>query len=339
MPIPTRQIGQTALAVTEIGFGGAPLGNLFEDVVEQKAQETLQAAWDANIRYFDTAPFYGYGQSEHRMGHFLRQQMRSDFVISTKVGRVLKATRNLDTFDKGGWIGGLPFEYHMDYSYDGIMRSYEDSLQRLGLHAVDLLLIHDLDSFFFNDAQITAYLNQLYTSGWRALAELKSSGQIKGVGAGLNKLGMIPRFLDMMPLDFFIVAMPYTLLDQEALEVEFPTCAEHGATVVVGSVFASGILATGPIKGAGYAYAPASEVILEKTRRIQTVCERYDVPLPAAAIQFPLAHPQVSAIIPGAHKPEFIQANIQHYEHAIPADLWRELKAEHLMREDAPTPQ
>jgi len=339
MPIPTRQIGQTNLSVTEIGFGGAPLGNLFENVAEQQAQETLHNAWQAGIRYFDTAPFYGYGQSEHRLGHFLRQQPRSEFAISTKVGRVLKATRNLDTFDKGGWIGGLPFECHFDYSYDGIMRSHEDSLQRLGLHAVDLLLIHDLDNFFFNDEQVAAHVAQLYTSGWRALEELKSSGQIKGVGAGLNMLGMIPRFLDMMPLDFFIVAMPYTLLDQDTLDVEFPKCAEHGATVVIGSVFASGILATGPIEGAGYAYAPAPEAILEKTRRIQTICQQFNVPLPAAAIQFPLAHRQVSAIIPGAHKPEFIQSNIQHYQHPIPTDLWAELKAENLLREDAPTPQ
>jgi len=339
MHIPTRQIGQTRLSVTEIGFGGAPLGNLFEDVAEQQAQETLRNAWQVGLRYFDTAPFYGYGQSEHRLGHFLRQQPRQEFVISTKVGRVLKATRNLDTFDKGGWIGGLPFECRFDYSYDGIMRSYEDSLQRLGLHAVDLLLIHDLDTFFFNDDQVTAHLNQLYTSGWRALEELRSSGQISGVGAGLNKLGMIPRFLDLMPLDFFIVAMPYTLLDQDALEVEFLKCAEHGATVVIGSVFASGILATGPVKGARYAYAPASEKILDKTRHIQKLCQSYKVPLPAAAIQFPLAHPQVSAIIPGAHKPEFIQSNIQNYQYPIPADLWAELKAENLLRQDAPTPQ
>ena len=210
MTIPTRQIGQTELSVSEIGFGGAPLGNLFENVSEQQAQETLQNAWQAGLRYFDTAPFYGYGQSEHRLGHFLRQQNRSDFAISTKIGRVLKATRNLDTFDKGEWIGGLPFECHFDYSYDGIMRSHEDSLQRLGLHAVDLLLIHDLDTYFFSDEQVTAYMSQLYTSGWRAIEELKSTGQIKGIGAGLNMLGMIPRFLDMMPLDFFIVAMPYS---------------------------------------------------------------------------------------------------------------------------------
>ena len=338
MTIPTRQIGQTNLSVTEIGFGGAPLGNLFENVSETEAQAILQNAWEAGIRYFDTAPYYGFGQSEHRIGHFLRQQPRSEFAISTKIGRVLRATRNLDTFDKKGWIGGLPFEPSFDFSYDGIMRSYEDSLQRLGLHAVDLLLIHDLDGYFFSEEQIAAHLGQLYTSGWRALESLKSSGQIRGIGAGLNKLGMISRFLDMVPLDFFIVAMPYTLLDQDTLDVEFPKCAQHGATVVIGSVFASGILATGPIEGAGYAYAPASDAILDKTRRIQTICQQYNVPLPAAAIQFPLAHPQVSAIIPGAHKPEYIPSNLQNYQVRIPHDLWDALKSENLLRKDAPTP-
>ncbi|MCZ6635182.1 MAG: aldo/keto reductase [bacterium] len=337
--IPTRRLGPTDVFLTRMGFGGAPLGDLFEAISEVQAQETLQTAWDAGIRYFDTAPFYGYGKSEHRIGHFLRQQPRSEFAISTKVGRVFKATRDLDTFDQEMWTDGLPFEHYFDYSYDGIMRSYEDSLQRLGLHAVDLLLIHDLDYFFHTtEDMVTASLSQLYTSGWRALDELRASGQIGGIGAGLNMLGLVPRFLDMVDLDFFIIAMPYTLLSQDVLDNEFPKCAEHGVEIVIGSVFASGILATGPQEGALYAYEPASPEILEKTRQIEAVCKRHEVPLPAAAIQFPLAHPCVAAIIPGAHKPEFIQSNSQHFQHPIPADLWAELKTEGLLREDAPTP-
>ena len=337
--IAKRDLGRTGAALTEIGFGGAPLGDLFEAVGEQQAQDTLQAAWDAGIRYFDTAPFYGYGKSEHRIGHFLRQQPRSEFVISTKVGRVFKATRNLETFDKQMWIGGLPFDHAFDYSYDGIMRSYEDSLQRLGLHAVDLLLIHDLDYFFHTtEARVAACLGQIYTSGWRALDELRSDGRIKGIGAGLNMLGLIPRFLEMVDLDFFIVAMPYTLLDQDALDDEFPKCAEKGVNIVIGSVFASGILASGPVEGALYGYAPAAPEILEKTRRIEAVCGRHNVPLPAAAVQFPLAHPVVSAIIPGAHKPDYIRSNVKYLQEPIPSDLWSELKAEKLLREDAPTP-
>jgi len=336
--IPKRSL-RTGVELSTLGFGGAPLGELFDPVSETEAQETLQAAWDAGIRYYDTAPFYGYGKSEHRLGHFLRQQERKDFILSSKVGRVLTATRDLDSFDKGGWIGGLPFDYRFDYSYDGIMRSWEDSLQRLGLSSIDVLLIHDLDSFFHDSKQrFSAHLNQLITSGWRALDELRSQGLIKAVGTGLNRMGALPRLIDAVDLDLSIVAMPYTLLDQEVLEEEFPLCEEHGVRIVIGAVFASGILVSGPTEGARYAYNTASPEILDKTRRIQEVCQRHDVPLPAAAMQFPLGHPLVSAIIPGAMEPSHIQTNAKWFQHEIPADMWAELKTEGLLREDAPTP-
>jgi len=336
--IPKRSL-RTGVELSTLGFGGAPLGELFDPVSETEAQETLQAAWDAGIRYYDTAPFYGYGKSEHRLGHFLRQQERKDFILSSKVGRVLTATRDLDSFDKGGWIGGLPFDYRFDYSYDGIMRSWEDSLQRLGLSSIDVLLIHDLDSFFHDSEQrFSAHLNQLITSGWRALDELRSQGLIKAVGTGLNRMGALPRLFDAVDLDLSIVAMPYTLLDQEVLKEEFPLCEEHGVRIVIGAVFASGILVSGPTEGARYAYNTASPEILDKTRRIQEVCQRHDVPLPAAAMQFPLGHPLVSAIIPGAMEPSHIQTNAKWFQHEIPADMWAELKTEGLLREDAPTP-
>ena len=336
--IPKRSL-RTGVELSTLGFGGAPLGELFDPVSETEAQETLQAAWDAGIRYYDTAPFYGYGKSEHRLGHFLRQQERKDFILSSKVGRVLTATRDLDSFDKGGWIGGLPFDYRFDYSYDGIMRSWEDSLQRLGLSSIDVLLIHDLDSFFHDSEQrFSAHVNQLITSGWRALDELRSQGLIKAVGTGLNRMGALPRLIDAVDLDLSIVAMPYTLLDQEVLEEEFPLCEEHGVRIVIGAVFASGILVSGPTEGARYAYDTASPEILDKTRRIQEVCQRHDVPLPAAAMQFPLGHPLVSAIIPGAMEPSHIQTNAKWFQHEIPADMWAELKTEGLLCEDAPTP-
>ena len=336
--IPKRSL-RTGVELSTLGFGGAPLGELFDPVSETEAQETLQAAWDAGIRYYDTAPFYGYGKSEHRLGHFLRQQERKDFILSSKVGRVLTATRDLDSFDKGGWIGGLPFDYRFDYSYDGIMRSWEDSLQRLGLSSIDVLLIHDLDSFFHDSEQrFSAHVNQLITSGWRALDELRSQGLIKAVGTGLNRMGALPRLIDAVDLDLSIVAMPYTLLDQDVLEEEFPLCEEHGVRIVIGAVFASGILVSGPTEGARYAYDTASPEILDKTRRIQEVCQRHDVPLPAAAMQFPLGHPLVSAIIPGAMEPSHIQTNAKWFQHEIPADMWAELKTEGLLREDAPTP-
>ena len=339
MSIPTSQIGQTTATVTQLGFGGAPLGELFEQVSAERSQSILEAAWNGGIRYYDTAPFYGHGLSEHRVGHMVREQPRDDFVLSTKVGRVLSATKDLSSWKSPMWAGGLPFEITFDYSYDGIMRSYEDSLQRLGLNRVDLLLIHDLD-FWFNETEerVAAYLNQLYTSGWRALDELKSTGCIKGIGAGINETGMIPRFFNYVPVDFFICAMPYNLLDQETLEVEFPLCEKHGAGIVIGAAFASGILATGPVEGAYYRYEPATPEVLDRTGMIQKVCESHGVPLGAAALQFPLHHPVVNATIPGALEPEHVQTNVGWFTHDIPSSLWADLKSEKLIREDAPTP-
>lgn len=337
--IKKRVIGNTAVQVTQLGFGSAPLGDLFEAVSEEKAQQTLQAAWDAGVRYFDTAPYYGYTKSEHRVGHFLRQQPRQDFVLSTKVGRVFKATRNLATFDKGGWVGGLPFEFDVDFSYDGIMRSFEDSLQRLGLPSIDLLVIHDLDFYFHkNEARVQAYLNQLFTSGWRALDELRRQGLVKGVGAGVNELGMIPRFLDLVDLDFFLVAFGYNLLTQVMLAEEFPRCAERNISVIIGAVFASGILATGAVPGARYFYAPASEEIMAKTRRLEAICQRHGASLPATNLQFLLANPVVASIIPGAIAPEQVQMNVNLLQKPVPAALWAELKSAGLLHEDAPTP-
>jgi D-threo-aldose 1-dehydrogenase len=337
--IGTRQVGRTGLYVSELGMGGAPLGELFERVNNAQAEAVFAAAWEAGIRYYDTAPFYGYGKSERRFGHFLEAQERQTFAISTKVGRVFRAARNLATFDGGLWVNPSPFDFYYDYSYDGIMRSYEDSLQRLGLNSVDLLMIHDLDHLFHEtDARVAAHMAQLYTSGWRALEELRSSGQVKGVGSGINRREMIPLMLDTVPLDCFVVAMPYTLLDQGVLDAELPRCQEAGVGVIIGSVFASGILASGPVEGAKYAYEPASPEILDKTRRIEAVCQRHSVPLATAAMQFPLGHPSVAAIIPGAIKPEHIQSNIALFRQQVPLDLWAELKHEGLLREDAPTP-
>ncbi len=337
--IPQREIGNTGTRVTEFGLGAAPLGDLFEAISEEAAQEVLQTAWDVGVRFFDTSPFYGYGKSEHRVGHFLRQQPRAEFALSTKVGRVFRPARTPATFDRGEWVGGLPFEFTVDYSYDGILRAYEDSLQRLSLPSIDLLVIHDLDFYFYGtEARVNAYLTQLFTSGWRALDELRRNGLIKGVGAGINELGMIPRFLDLVDLDFFLVAYGYNLLTQAMLAEEFPLCAQHGISIVIGAVFASGILATGATPGARYFYAPASPEIMAKTDRIAEVCQRHQTPLPAAALQFLLAHPSVAAIIPGAVKPAHVRDNFSLLQHPIPQELWATLKSEGLLQEDAPTP-
>ncbi len=338
-PTEKRQLGRTGVELTQLGFGGAGIGDLFEVVPEADAEATLKAAWDHGIRYFDTAPWYGRGQSEHRTGRALYRRPRQDFVLSTKVGRVLLAPREPESFDPTGWAGGLQFEHRFDYSYDAIMRAYEDSQQRLGMSRIDLLLIHDLDFWFHaTEQKVKAYLAQLFTSGWRALDELKRHGLIRGIGAGINELGMIPRFLDLVDIDFFLVALRYTLLEQETLETELPRCGARGVGIVIGGVFNSGILATGAIPGAKYNYADATADSIDKVRRIEAVCKRHDVPLPAAALQFPLGHPSVAAVIPGGLNPSHIERNVAHFRLDIPAALWDELKAGGLLRADAPVP-
>ena len=199
----TATVGRTGVPVTPLGVGCAPIGDLFVEVGETRARQMLQAAWDAGIRYFDTSPFYGHGKSEHRLGEFLRGLRRDQFTVSTKVGRVLRPTTDRSRLSEEYWQQPLPFTLHFDYSYDGIMRSYEDSLQRLGLGSVELLVIHDLDLLFHPPERMAALQIELATSGWRALEELRSSGAVRGLGAGINAVGLIPRFLDLLDLDFF----------------------------------------------------------------------------------------------------------------------------------------
>ncbi|MEZ5666846.1 MAG: aldo/keto reductase [Alphaproteobacteria bacterium] len=338
-PMETRQLGKTSARLPVFGFGGAPLGELFTKVSDEDGQATLAAAWDAGVRYFDTAPWYGRGQSEHRMGRFLYRKPRTEFVLSTKVGRVLTAPRDPAAFDTGFWAGGLHFDIRFDYGYDGIMRSFEDSLQRLGMNRIDLLLIHDLDWWHHRtDAAVDAHLARLATSGWRALDELKSAGLIKGIGAGINENGMMSRFLDIVDIDFFLVALRYTLMEQDTLERELPACEERNVGIVVGGVFSSGILATGAVPGAKYNYADADAAALDKVRRIEAICARHGVPLIAAALQFPLHHPAVASVIPGAVAPGQVLSNLKLMRQDIPPDLWAELKHEKLLRVDAPTP-
>ncbi len=334
-----RRLGPSNVEVTVLGFGGATIGGIGTRVSEAQAAAILEAAWDAGLRYFDTAPWYGRGLSELRVGRLLREQPRSDFVVSTKVGRILRAPRDQERFDTAPWPGGLPFEVHFDYSYDGILRSYEDSLQRLGLARVDLAIVHDLDlGYHAPQARWDALMGQLITGGWRALDELRASGVIGGIGVGINPMGMIPRFLELFDPDFFLLAGRYTLMEQDTLMVELPACVERGVGIVIGAVFNSGLLATGPMPGARYDYREANPDELDKAGRIQAVCERYAVPLAAAALQFPLAHPVVASVIPGPVTPEQARMNAAGVRQRIPAELWHELKAEGLIRADAPTP-
>ena len=254
-----RRLGRSSVEVDTIGMGCAPLGELFVQVDDASAQAALGAAWDGGVRYFDTAPEYGFGLSEHRVGQFLRQRPRSEFVLSTKVGRLLHAPRDVTRYRKTFWTGGLDFDYRFDYSYDAIMRSVEDSYQRLGMNRVDMLLIHDLDVFTHRtQVQVDAYLHQLLTGGWRALAELRANGVIRAIGAGLNDAKTIPRLLEATDLDFILLAMRYTLLEHDTLDLELPRCAEKGVSLVIGGVFNSGVTATGAVPGAYYNYQPAT---------------------------------------------------------------------------------
>ena len=338
-PLRRRQIGKTPLSVTQLGMGGASLGDMRESLPEAQAAATIEAAHAAGIGYFDTSPWYGNGKSELRFGHVLRTKPRNSFVISSKVGRVYVRPADPDAYRHPGWAGGLPFEPRFDYTREGVLKSYETSLARLGLNRLEALLIHDLDPRHQKSEQgVLERLRQLDGGGYRALAELKARGEISAIGAGINLIGMIPRFLERYPIDVFLVAMPYTLLEQEGLD-ELATCSERDIAVVIGAPYASGILARGPRPGALYRYAPAEGEIIAKAERIAAVCRRHDVPLAAAALQFPLGHPSVVSVIPGPVTVKEVRANNAFMRHDIPNALWAELKAERLIRADAPTPR
>jgi D-threo-aldose 1-dehydrogenase len=338
-PFLRRRIGKTALELTQLGMGGASLGDMREIIPEAQATAAVEVAHTAGIGYFDTSPWYGNGKSELRFGHVLRTKARHSFVLSTKVGRVHGRPADPDNYRHPAWVGGLPFEPRFDYTGNGVLKSYEMSLTRLGLNRVEALLIHDLDPRFHKSEEgVAASLGQLDAGGgWRALAGLRARGEIAAIGAGVNLVGMIPRFLERWPIDFFLVAMPYTLLGQEGLE-ELEMCAKRGVSVVIGAPYASGILARGPGPGALYGYAPAKADILAKAERIAIVCQRHDVPLAAAALQFPFGHPSVVSVIPGPVVTEEVRNNLAWMRRDIPNALWADLKSEALIRADAPTP-
>jgi D-threo-aldose 1-dehydrogenase len=338
-PTIRRPLGRSGVEVTALGLGGATYGSIYREVSERDALDAIDAAWDAGIRYFDTSPWYGRGLSELRTGAGLRYRPREEYVLSSKVGRCFDAARPGSVPDLAPWVAPAPFLHYHDYSYDGIMRSYEQSQLRLGMAWYDIGVIHDLDFWTHTtEDRVQHYLAQLESSGWRALEELRRDGLLKAIGAGINELGMMRRFLAFCEPDFWLVAMPYTLLRQEMLDEEFGICAARGISVVIGAPFQSGILATGAVPGARSDYRPADETTLAKVRRIEAVCARHEVPLAAAALQFVMGHPVVAAVIPGAASGAQVERNVATFRHPIPADLWAELKHEGLLREDAPVP-
>ncbi|MDX0533423.1 aldo/keto reductase [Sinorhizobium medicae] len=306
----TRRIGRTALAVTEYSFGTAGLGGLYRECTREAAMATLDAAWEAGIRYFDTAPFYGLGLAERRVGDFLRDKPRNSFVLSTKVGRLLHPVPE-DKVPDYTYVKPLNFDITYDYGYDAIMRSVEVSYARLGLNRIDILYVHDIGGYTHGAAKNNVYLEQLLDSGLKALEELKSSGVISAYGLGVNE---VPVCLDVMrqaEIDCILLAGRYTLLDRSAVADLLPLCAKKGTSLVVGGVFNSGILATGPVEGAHFDYMPATEEVRAKVAAMERIAEKRGTPLAAQAMQFPLARPEVASVLLGTAKPAGLKRNME----------------------------
>jgi D-threo-aldose 1-dehydrogenase len=338
-PAATREVGRTGVEVTQLGFGGGALKLPRSEYREEDGVAALDAAWAGGVRYYDTAPFYGRGISEQRLGRFLGGRCTESFVLSTKVGRLIRPARAVQRPSARTAMGDpATWEVHYDYSRDGVLRSLEDSIQRLGVSAVDLVLVHDLDTVHLApQARMDAHTDDLLRSGWAALQDLKAQGVIRGVGFGINEIGLVSHWLDRFDPDLFLVAGPYTLMEQGGL-AELDRCAERGVGVVIGQPLASGILATGPATGATYYYREAGAAELERAGRLQEVCASFDVPLAAAALQFPLGHPAVAAVIPGVKDAGEARSCLEAFGHEIPADLWAALKDAGLLVADAPTP-
>jgi D-threo-aldose 1-dehydrogenase len=336
-PLGRRKLGSAPLEVTQLGLGCGPLGGFRRTIAEDMALGIVQAAYDAGARLFDTAPLYGYGRSELRVGQVLRQLPRDSFVVSTKVGRWLAPRRPGRSYD-GLREGGLDFVPTYDLTYDGVMRTLEQSHCRLGLAAIDILLIHDVDVYTHGRERFESHYRAAIEGAWPALDALRRAGVIKAVGIGVNEVEPCLRFARDADLDCILLAGRYTLLEQGALDELLPLCVDKEIGVVIGGPFNSGILAQGATEGATYNSQPAPPAVFERVRRIDAVCRRHNVPLAAAALQFPLAHPAVSAVIPGALSRDEVLANAQALAVAIPADLWTELQHEGLLHPAAPVP-
>ena len=331
------RLGKGALQFTELGFGTAPVGGLYRPVSGDEAHATMTRAWDAGVRYFDTAPLYGLGQSETRLNRALAG--RSGFIVSSKVGRLLRPTRAGEVRDGiGKWFDVPNRKEIFDYSYDGVMRSVEFSLERTGLDRIDLIYAHDLDIFTHGSAEaMQARLDEFMASGYKALVALRDQGVIRGFGAGINEWQPAQWLVERGDFDIFLLAGRYTLLEQEALDSFLPLCLARGVGIVIGGPYNSGVLASGARPGAFYNYNPAPDWVLAKVAKIEAVCAAHKVRLVDAAFQFPLLHPAVVSIIPGGQGVAEVDANVRAASAVIPAALWADLKAQGLMRQDAPT--
>jgi D-threo-aldose 1-dehydrogenase len=330
------RIGNGGVTVTELGFGSGPLGNLFRAISETEAQALLTRAWDAGVRYYDTAPLYGLGLAETRLNPFLRDKPRDSYVLSSKIGRTFRVT----TPDKRDGIGkffDVPSRNQvLDYGYDAVFRSIEFSLERLGLDRIDIIYAHDLDVFSLGSAAARdERLEEFIAGGYRALLRLRDEGVIKAFGAGVNEWEACQWLMDRGDFDIFLLAGRYTLLEQGALGFMNRAQAK-GVGVVIGGPYNSGVLATGPKAGATFNYDTAPKAVLERVARLQAVCDRHGVKMLNAAFQFPLRHPAVISVIPGAASAAEMDGNVAASEAVIPAALWANLQAEGLMEPGVP---
>jgi D-threo-aldose 1-dehydrogenase len=336
-PETLNKLGRVDLDVTAFSLGLAPIGNFLKPIGEAEAEAIVQSAWDAGVRYYDTAPLYGHGLSELRTGHSLRWKRRDDYVLSSKVGRMLTPAPRGE-IDFAPWVDAGAFKVRFDYSYDGAMRSIEDSLQRLGLERIDIAFIHDPDVFTHGPERQPDMFRQAMQGAGKALQRLREQKVVKAIGVGCNEWQVCHEALKSHDFDCFLLAGRYTLLEQEALDAFLPLCVERGAAVVVGGGFNSGILATGARPGAKYNYQPAPPPVMDKVAKIEQVCAQYKVPLAAAALQFVVAHPAIPSFIAGVRSVEQLQQNLAWFSRAIPSAFWDELKRRGLLRQDAPTP-
>ena len=328
---PATPLARAGLALPRVGLGTAAIGNLYSPVGEGEAGKVVSAALDKGLCYFDTAPLYGYGLAEQRLGRALEGVDRDEVIVSTKVGRLLRAGAPPDASQ---YSDGEPFykatppvEPVWDFSYDGVLTSVAESCQRLHLDRLDMLLLHDPDSHF----------EQAKSSAYEALLSLRANGMTKAIGAGMNQTEVLTGLVEQCQLDVVLLAGRYTLLDQSALDDLLPACARNATAVVIGGVFNSGVLAE-PAPGAHYDYLPVPEAVQHKALRLEAICSSYDVPLPAAALQFPLAHPSVTSVLLGCRSVAELEMDLAWLQLELPDRLWADLRREGLLRPDAPVP-
>lgn len=335
--IQKRQIGSTSLVVDTLGFGCASVGNLYHTISDNDADALLESAWEHGFRYFDTAPHYGQGLSERRTGDMLRRHHEENYLLSSKVGRLLRPAGYAE--ERHAFRSPMPFDIAYDYSYSGIMRSFEDSLQRLGLDRIDILYMHDIGAYTHGDDN-RRHFPIAMLEGYKAMDRLRSEGMIGAIGLGVNEYQVCEAALEHGDWDCFLLAGRYTLLEQEALRTFLPLCEERGCSVIVGGVYNSGILATG-VRGNGpwhYDYAPAPKHIIEKVAKLESLCDDFNIPLPAAALQFPLAHPAIASVLLGLGQVTRIQKSLDLFSTSIPAEFWSALQEQLLLGSDVPIP-